>query len=905
MPTGREMLRNLRMLVARRAVERDLDDELRGHLEMQTRMNVAQGMTPEAARDAAYRVFGSMTYVKEELRAVHGRSTAPVTDLLGRDLRLAARTLLRHRRFTTAIVLILALGIGSATLMFSIVSGVLLRPLPYAHPERIVMIWGNLPNLNMGFQEQPLGGDEFRIMRRSTQAFQTVAAFQTQPFNLGTGVAPERVDGARVTSDFFRTIGVRLAIGRGFARTEETPGRDHVVVLSWALWQRRFSGDTGVIGTTVVLNAEPYVVIGVAPQTFAFPRGAQMPANFQFPPRTQLWVPMRPRQSGPRSLAVIGRMRPDITMARAQEDLDRITRIEDDRQPARTGWFGTRAVPLRTQMIGHVRTMLLILLAAVAVLLAIACANAAQLLLARLQGRRKELALRAAIGASSPRIVRELMIESLLVTALAGVLGTLLGMIGISVARTIGPDRLPRLATVRFDARVALIAIAITMLSGLLFSLLPAIGASHVQLGDALRRGGRRAGDGAAPSPARRMLIAVEVALSVVLLVSSGLLIRSLVHELGGDLGFEAPHGITFEVTLPPLSYPETPLATSTLHPKSVPFFTEALQRLRAIPGVDAAAIGKPLPMSGEQDGSSFFPENGDLRLYSGKQRLAAEYTVASPGLFHALGTPIVSGRDFSVVDQQTTVPVVIINQAMGRWLWPGRNPIGKRLKLGRLTTRSPWMTVVGVVENMKLYSLTQAPRPEMFVPYTQSPFPSFSTMQFLVRSSLPPAQILGPVRRAIASVDPTIPVARVRTVDQLVASVSETARFATLCMSLFGGAALLLAMVGLYGVIAYTVHQRRQEFGIRAALGATRWQIVQLVVRDGLRLTVVGLAAGGVLSVLAGWLLRPMLYEVSVVDPATLAGAGVLLLGAALAACLLPAARASAVRPRAALDDL
>lgn len=905
MPTLREILRNLRLYAARREVERDLDDELSFHLEMQTRAHIERGLDPAAARAAARREFGSVATVKEDLRAVHGRGTAPVADLLGHDLRLAVRSLLRNHRFTTAIVLILALGIGSVTLIFSIVSGVLLRPLPFAHPEEIVMIWGDVPNIDLGFREQPIGGDQFRTMRESARLFRSVSALRGKPFNLGDGGSPERIDGAEVTSEFFRTIGVSPWLGRGFQITEETPGQDNVVVLSWALWQRRFGGDRSIVGKSILLNAQPHVVIGVAPRDFAFPRGAQMPANFQFPARTELWVPMQPPQGGPRDLTVIGRVRPAVTLARAQQDLDRITRIEEERQPAGKGRLGTRAVPLRTQIVGDVQTMLLILLAAVAVLLTIACANAMQLLLARLQGRRKELALRAALGASSPRIVRELLVESLLVTGVAGALGTMLGAAGIALLRAYGPARLPRLADVSLDGRVALIAVLITLVSGVMFSLFPAIGASRVQLGDALRSGGRRAGDAAASSPVRRLLIAVEVALSVVLLVGSGLLIRSLVHELGGDLGFVAPHGITFEVTLPPLRYPETPSTASMDHPRSVPFFTDALERIRAIPGVKAAAIGKPLPMSGEQNASTFYPEEGDSRLLDQPQPPVAEYTVASPGLFAALGTPLLSGRDFSASDRKETTPVVIINHAMAQWLWPGRDPLGRRIKLGRLQTPSPWMTVVGVVGDMKLYSLTQTPRPEMFVPYTQTPFPSFATMQFIVRTTEEPAQILGSLRRAIAEVDPAIPVARVRTVDELVASVSATARFATLCMSAFGGAALLLATVGLYGVIAYTVQQRRQEFGVRTALGATRGQIVRLVLGDGVRLIVIGLVIGAGLSAVVGWLMRSMLYHVSVVDPVTIAAAGGLLLGAALLACLLPAARAAAVEPRVALDEL
>jgi putative ABC transport system permease protein len=903
MPTIRELLRNLRLLVTPRAVERDLDDELRTHIEMQTRVDIERGMDPDAARAKAERDFGPIASVKEALRNVHSQPAAPLRDTLGGDLHFAVRSLARHRVYSGVTVLVLALGIAATTLMFSVISGVLLRPLPFSHPEQIVLIWGSYPQLSLGFSEQPIDGKLVKTLRERRRDFQSISAFVPRLYNLGQSASPERLNGVQVTSEFFTTIGVRPALGRTFVAAEETPGKDHVVVLSWALWQRRFGGNPTVVGTTITLNAEPYTIIGVAPEGFAFPRGAEMPGDFQMPESTQLWTPMKPPVGGPSELAGIGRVNPGVTLAAAQADLDRMSRLQDDLYPQGRGWWNTRAIPLRTQVVGDVSTMLFSLFGAAAVLMMIACVNAAQLLLARLQSRRHELAIRAALGASMPRIARVLLIEAMLITGIAGVLGTLAGMLGVSLLHTFGPAKLPRLADLTFDGRVTAVAVVVTLLAGVMFGLAPAVRASRVHLSDALRQGGRKTGGDAMSSKLRRVLVSAEVALSVMLAIGSGLLVRSLAHELGGDLGFSAPHGLTFEVTLPPLHYPEKQLRTSMQHLNAVAFIDRALERIRAIPGVKAAAIGKPLPMSGAQESSVFFPEDADPRFGTYQGKPIVEYTVASPDLFTALGTPLVRGRDFATSDDNMSPGVVIVNKSMAQWLWPGKDPIGRRIHLGTQESPAPWMTVIGVAADMKRYSLTEEPRPEMFVPYTQNPYPTFSTMQFVVRSASDPAQLVGPIQRAVASVDPDIPLARVRTIDALVRDASANARFATLVMSTFGVVALLLAMIGLYGVVAFMAHQRRQEFGLRTALGATRGQVVRMVLADGFALAGVGLVAGVVLALVAGRLLRSMLYQVSVGDPITLAGVVLLLLGTTALACLVPAVRASGVDPRAALD--
>jgi predicted permease len=548
--------------------------------------------------------------------------------------------------------------------------------------------------------------------------------------------------------------------------------------------------------------------------------------------------------------------------------------------------------------------MLFSLLGAVALLLTIACVNASQLLLARVQGRGTELAVRAALGASPGRIVRELLIEALVLTGAAGVVGASLAYGGLMAVRRLGPAHLPRLAEVGFDGRIALAAIAVTVLTGIIFGLAPSVSGGRVPLATLIRRAGRGAGRGLSVR-ARRAMIVGEIALSVVLVAGSGLLIRSLARELHADTGFTSSHAITFEITLPPTRYTEKQFNTYMEHPEAVPFLTQALDRLRAIPGVAAAGIAKPLPLTGAQEWSVLWPENSPTyRAYDPKDVPGADYTIASPGTFDALGVQMVAGRDFTASDRVNTMPVVIVNQAMAKWLWPNENAVGKRLKLGGTpASKSPWMSVIGVAHDLRRYSLTERPRPEMIVPYTQKPYPTFSTMQFIVRATGDPTHLVGALRRAIAQTDPSIPIAKVRTVQALVGEATANARFATGFMSAFGGAALALALIGLYGVIAYAVYQRRQEIGVRRALGATNGGVVRLIVSEGLRLAVVGIVVGLALAALALRALQSLLYQVSIFDPLTLLAVVGVLVAGVVVACIVPAVRAAAIEPRVALD--
>ncbi len=567
---------------------------------------------------------------------------------------------------------------------------------------------------------------------------------------------------------------------------------------------------------------------------------------------------------------------------------------------------GELLVPLRQQVVGNVQAMLTSLFAAVLLVLVIACVNTSQLVLAQLHGRRRELAIRAALGSSTSRLAGEVFAEVALLVVAGGVGGLAAGITGLKLLRAFGSTRLPRAAELTFDARSSLAALAVITIAAILVSVIPMLVDRRRPLVDLLRGGGRGVARGGLHLRVRRALIVGELAGSLVLVTCAGLLVRSLSLQLEARRGFDAVHGVTFEVSLPPARYPERPLATGMDHAAAVRFLGAALDDIGALPGVSAAGIGKPLPLSGAQQATVFTPE-GDLpALLPGALSPIAQYTVASPRMLRALGATLLAGRDFSAADRTESLPVVIINEALANWIWPGATPLGKRVRLGRPDDPRmwPWMTVVGVVSNMKRYTLTETPRPELIVPFTQNPYVTFGTMQFVVRSNLETSSAIGAIQRAIASADPAIPIAHVRTIDDLVATSASNARFATRFMASFGVVALVLTIVGVYGVIGYGVVQRRQEFAVRRALGAAPRQILWLIVREGLALGAAGVAAGLALTVFAAFGLRHLLFGISPVDPSTLGTSIAIVVAVTVATSIIPAAAAARIEPRVALED-
>jgi predicted permease len=828
-------------------------------------------------------------------------------DSIARVIRHAARQLRRAPLVSLASIVTLAIGIGACTLMMSVVSTVLLKPLPYRDPDHLVMSWGWYPNANLGFPEQPTHGAVFSIMRDNTQVFESLAAFRGASFNLGDVISPERLDGIEATGDFFAALGVAPEIGHFFERANETPGSDHVAVLSDAVWRGRFGADPQVLGRVLTLNAEPYIVIGVAARGFAFPRGTEMPSDFQFAATPDLWVPLRPPTDGVADLAIVGRLRRGVTFVQAREDTDRVMAVVQRSIPViKSARPGELLVPLRQQVVGDVQGMLASLLGAVLLVLVIACVNTAQLVLAQLHGRRRDLAVRAALGSSPWRVAGEVFAEIALLVAAGGVAGVAAGIAGVKLLRAFGSTRLPRAAELTFDARASFAALGVIALAAILVSVIPMLVDRRRPLVEILRGGGRGATHGGLHLRARRALIVGQLAGSLVLVTCAGLLVRSLTLQLQARRGFDAVHGVTFEVSLPPARYPERPFATGIDHAAAVRFLDASLDAIRALPGVSAAGIGKPLPLSGAQQASVFTPEGALPALLPGALSPIAQFTVASPRMLRALGATVLAGRDFSSGDRTESLPVVIVNEAMANWIWPGTSAIGRRVRVGQLDDRRtwPWMTVVGVVANMKRYTLTETPRPEMIVPYTQNPYMTFATMQFVVRSNLETSAAMRAIQRAVASVDPSIPIARVRTMDDLVAASASNARFATLFMASFGIVALVLTIVGVYGVIGYGVVLRRQEFGVRRALGAGPRDVLWLIVREGLNLGAAGVAAGLALTVAAAFGLRHLLFGISPFDPVTLGTSIAVVVAVTIAASIIPAAAAARIEPRAALED-
>src|SRR5919108_1482811 len=818
----------------------------------------------------------------------------------------AARRLRHAPLFAVMSVLTLAIGIGASALMLSVVSTILLKPLPYGDPDRIEMLWGSYPDANLGVPEQPTHGAVFSIIRDNTKALESIAAFRGASLNLGDSTAPERLDGVAATGEFFQALGVTAAMGRFFERANETPGDDHVVVLSDALWRRRFGADRSIIGRVLTLNGESYTVIGVARAGFAFPRGSEMPGTFQFAAMPELWVPLKPPSEGIADLAIVGRLRAGTTHLAARQDMDRVMAVVERSIPVvKNSHPRELLVPLRQQVVGDVTQMLVSLMGGVALVLLIACVNTAQLFLARLQIRRREVAMRAALGATKLRLAGEVMAEVVLLVAVGGAAGIAAGSVGIGLLRAYGSAQLPRAAELAFDARFAEGALGVIVIAAIAVSIVPMLFGGGADLMTALRSAGSGTGTRGLSSKARRALIVSELAGSLVLVASAGLLVRSLSQQMSAKLGFDATHGATFEVSLPPIRYPERAYLTGMEHAAAVRFLGAALDNIRALPGVSAAGIGKPLPLSGEQQASVFTPEGELPSLPPDALSPIAQFTVASEGMIRALGATMLVGRDFSEADRTDGLPVVIVNETMAAWLWPGKDAVGRRIHVGGPADKRPWagVTVIGVVGHMKRYGLTEAPRPEMIVPYTQNPYLTFGTMQFVVRSNLQTSALMPAIQRAIAAADPTIPIAQARTIDDLVATSASNARFVTRFMESFGLVALLLTIVGVYGVIAYSVQQRRQEFAVRRALGAGTHEILRLVLAEGLNLAAVAVAAGLALTVAAGLGLRHLLFGVSPFDLVTVLASIVVIAGVSLAASLIPAVAAARVEPRAALE--
>ena len=800
-----------------------------------------------------------------------------------KEIQFALRSLLKRRAFTAIALLTLALGIGVNSAIFSAVDSILLRPLPLKDPERLVSVWEQTPR--DGIQQNEAAPANFFDLQTQNQSFEQIGAYGPDDVNLTGDGEPERLDGQVVTANVFSILGVAPALGRTFSPEEDQLGHEHVVVLSDALWQRRFNRDPSIVNRTITLNGESFTVIGVMPRGFFFPER-----------EIELWKPwaMEPEQKAGRGdhyLRLVARLKPGATVARANADLTAIAQRLSAEYPRTNEGLGFVAHSLHQDYVGNLRLPILILFAAVGLVLLIACANVANLLLAQATTRRKEIAIHIALGARRWTIVRQLLVESLLLAAGGGVLGVLGAFWGVAALVKLLPESLSKLQNVNVDARVFLFTLGVSVLTAIVFGGVPALLASRTQPGATLSDVARDTAGGTSGRYVRRVLVVSEVALAVVLLVSAGLLIRSFQLLRNVDTGFTTANALTMRMVLPFPKYEKAEARRA--------FYDEVLRKVEELPGVESAGMITFLPLSFH--GMNFnFSVDGQPAPSDTKLPFAL-FRVISPDYFRAMGIPLQRGRFFDARDSAESQPAVLVNRRLAEQYWPGEDAIGKRLKVGPLDSPSAWLTVVGVVGDTRQTGLNEH-KLEFYVPYAQERRSFMAPRDLVVRTKSDPASIASAVRRAVWSVDKDQPVSNVRTLDQVFAAAISQERFQALLLGLFAMLALLLACVGLYGVISYAVVQRTHEIGVRMALGAQPLDVLRLVIRQGLSLTLAGLGIGIVAGTFVTRVLTDMLFGVTPRDPLTFVGVPALLLLVALLACYIPARRATRIDPLIAL---
>jgi putative ABC transport system permease protein len=871
------------------ALDEEVDEELRFHIEMRTRELVAHGMDESTARRQAEQRFGDLRRMHTTLCALgrgrdqHMERTQYFSELR-QDVAFTWRQLLKSPGFTAVAILTLALGIGGTTAIFSAVYAVVLQPLPLGEPSRLMLvgeIYGGLP--------QVMSVGNYVDTNAATTVFDGgLTALNYANFNLSDGTTPERIVGARVSANYFEVLGVRPMLGRTFTVEEDAPGNDRVVVLSHRLWTRRFGATADVLGRTVRMNGAAYVVTGVMPASFDLTSDSE-----------ELWTPIAftPKQRATHDehyLTIYGRLKPGRTVREMQAELDAVAaRLRRDfPQDDETVSFGS--VPFVDRFVGDYRQRLLILLAAVGVVLLIACSNVANLLLARGAARAREIALRTALGAGRWRIVRQLLTESVTLAIAAAVAGLLLAWWSVSAVIAWSPPDVPRLEQAHIDPLAVGFAIAIALVSSALFGVAPALRASRTDLQTGLREGGRGS-TGGRGDRMRSSLIVAEVALSLLLLFGAGLLIRSAIALQHTSPGFNPQGVLTARVTLP---------ATSYTDPARIP---ETLRRIeesaRAIPGVSSAAITSYAAMGGGGGSNGLVPEGRENNL---RNAINSVLRVATPGLFATMGVPIVKGRNFDDGDRKDGRLVMIVSERLAAVAFPGQDPIGKRINCC-VDGPGAQKIVVGVAGDIRSRGPAVVPGPEFYLPLAQAPdivWSWFRTVYVVVRTPGEPRALIEPLNAAVARIDRDLPLFDVRTMDQRLAGSLATARFNTLLLSLLGAMGLALAASGIYGVIAYFVSQRTQEIGVRIALGATPSAVVRMVLGQAMRPVVLGTVVGLAGALAASSVLSSQLFGVSRTDPLTITGVLATLICVALVASAVPALRAASVNPTRALQS-
>jgi predicted permease len=867
------------------SVREEVDTELGFHVDMRTQYYIERGMSPTEARAAALSRFGSVEHVTRTCRTIgegrdrEMRRSEWLADFR-QDVVFALRQLRRAPAFTTVALVTLMLGIGATSAIFSVVNGVLLRPLPLTEPDRVVRIYE-------GDNGGPTSALNFLDWCAQSRSFSGLAAFTSTSANLSGNGEPERLNGAAVSANFFSVIGAGVVLGRAFAPGDDEPGASHVAMLSYDLWRRRFGADSGIVGRVITLDGEATTIIGIArPETAVSGQTVSRQAEIWLP----LVFPPEERAATARGhyhYRVYGRLAPGASITEAQRELTAIVgRLAQQYPDAFIGRDHTiRVVQLQRDIVGDARTPLLVLLGAVMLVLLIACANVANLLLVRAAGRETEIAVRTAIGAGRGRIARQLLTESMILSVVAGVLGAALGWAAVRTLTALGPSAVPRLDNVHLDARVLAFTALVTVLTGVVFGLAPAIYASRSDLTRSLRSGTRGSGGRAGSGRLRSALVVAELTLSLMLLAGAGLLIKSF-HRLALiDLGFRTDHVMTFVMDLPVNAYRTD---------ESVrPFITATTERLQHLPGVRSAALVSSMPMGETGTGGSFSipghpqpPGSVPIAFMSG----------VTSDFLSVLRIPLVSGRGFLPTDRDGNTRVAVINRALAERYFPGENPVGQALRVDGLddSTGAP-RQIVGVIGDTKMFALTEPRRPMIYLPLMQNPA---RYLYAVVRTSGDPVSIMPAARAAVHEIAPDLPIAREMPMDKWVDLRMREPRFYTLLLTIFAGVALVLASVGIYGVMSYAVSQETRELGIRIALGADRGSVLRLIVGRGARLALGGLVAGLGGAIALSRVMSSLLYEVAPTDVPTYVAVAALLTLVALLACAIPARRAARVDP-------
>ena len=886
-----EVRRRLSRLNLEPAHEAEIVEELAQHLDDVYDRALKAGATEAEAKQAALRELADTDLMQREMLRSQNRAKEPPVAGGGRtnvladfwnDLRYAVRMQRKNPGFTIVAVIALALGIGANTAIFSVVNTVLLRPLPYKDPERLVMVWEEATKA--GYPQDTPTAANFVDWRDQNQVFEGMAAMTDTSFNLTGSGDPERLEGRRVSTSLFPLLGVEPQIGRVFTAAEDQPGSERVVVLSYGLWQRRFGGDAGIVGKTLTLNGAGYTVVGV------------MPARFQFPTADdEVWVPIAFTQEeatnrGRHYLQVVARIKPGVTLAQAQADMSTIATRLQQQYPESNTDLGAVITPLHEHLVGDIKPALLILLGAVGLVLLIACANVANLLLARAAVRQKEIAVRVALGARRQRLIRQFLTESVFLSTLGGLVGLVIAYAGLLILKAFIPENISQARAISIDYKVLGFTLLVSVATGLIFGLAPAIQSVRFNQIETLKEGGRDAATGGSGKRLRGLLVMAEVAISLVLLIGAGLLINSFLRLRNVDPGFNPENLLTMKIVLPDLKYEEKAQRSA--------FYSELIQRLQSIAGVKSAAVTTNLPLY-QQGNSISVTIEGRPEPPPG-QELIVVTRMISPGYFDTMSIPLSKGRQLTDQDTDNSPNVVVISETMARRFWPGEDAVGKRIAIGRIRSPEDWIQVIGVVKDVRQFELNADPKPQMYLTYRQYGF--FDARDLVVKTDVDPASMASTVRKAVWEIDKDQPVSNIRTMETILADSIARQRFSMLLLAIFASVALVLAAVGIYGVMSYSVAQRTHEIGIRMALGAQTSAVLKLAVGYGMKLVVAGIAIGLIAAFALTRVMSTLLFGVTATDLTTFTLISLLLVAVAAIASYIPARRATKVSPIIAL---